>query len=274
MDRPEWVPGDVDVDKPSIARIWDWFLGGMHNFAIDREVAQATLELMPEGPAMAQINRSFLRRAVRYCTAAGITQFLDVGSGIPTVGNVHEIAQRAQPGARTVYVDIDPVAVAHTRRILTGDPHSGVIHADLRQPERILADPELGRMLDLDRPIALLMVAVLHFIPDADDPAGVLARYHKALAPGSHLIIAHGSTDTEQMATEHLAAARENYERTVATVRLRTRAEVTDLFTGFELVEPGVVWLPRWRPDPHDTPTEPTLPLAGYGGIGAKPANP
>lgn len=274
MDRPAWAPSEVDVEQPSIARIWDWFLGGAHNFAVDRTVARQTLALMPEGPAMARITRSFLRRAVRYCAAAGITQFLDVGSGIPTVGNVHEIAQRVRPDARTVYVDTDPVAVAHTRQILADDPRSGVVHADLRQVEDVLSAPDVGRLLDLNRPVALLMVAVLHFIPDADDPAGILAGYRRALAPGSALVVAHGSADTEQMPAAHLAAARENYERTVAAVRLRTRSEVASLFTGFDLVDPGVVWLPRWRPDPADTPDEPGLPLAGYGGVGHTPGHP
>ena len=270
MQRPSWAPPDVDIDQPSISRIWDWFLDGSHNFAVDREVAKQMLRLMPEGPRMAQASRAFLRRAVRMCTAAGVTQFLDIGSGIPTVGNVHEIAQAADPLARVVYVDVDPVAVSHTRQILAGNPKATVLRADLRNPEDILDSPELRDTLDLDRPVALMLIAVLHFVRDEDDPVSILNRFREVLAPGSLLAIAHGSPDTEGMPDEHLHAAREMYEQSVAQVRLRTQDEVTALFDGWELVDPGVVWIPRWRPESLEAGPALTVPHAGYAGVGRK----
>lgn len=285
-DRPVWAPGDVAIDQPSVARIWDWFLGGSHNFAVDREVARRTLKLMPEGPAMARLSRAFLRRAVEYCARAGITQFIDLGSGIPTVGNVHEVAQRVTPKARVVYVDTDPVAVAHTRQILSGDKTTAVVQADLRDPAQVLGAKALRSLLDLEQPVALLMVMVLHFVPDSDDPRGILATYREALAPGSALVIAHGSRETEGMPTSHLHTARQMYEREVGSVILRTRAEVAALFDGFDLVEPGVTWVPQWRPEvvtaaPGESgasgaPGEPgglvtSSPRAGYAGVGLKP---
>lgn len=256
------------MDEPSIARIWDWFLGGSHNFAADREVARATLAAMPEAPRMAQLSRAFLRRAVRFCVTAGISQFLDIGSGIPTVGNVHEVAQAADPSCRVVYVDRDPVAVAHTRRILEGQDLSSVLQADLRRPRQLLDSPRLGRTLDFERPVAVLMVSVLHFVPDSDDPAAIVASFRERLAPGSALVIAHGSSDTADMPSEHLHTARRMYERAVAPVTLRSRTEVEAFFAGFELVEPGVVWLPRWRPEPGGDGQ--AVPKAGYGGVGFK----
>ncbi|QIZ37499.1 SAM-dependent methyltransferase [Saccharopolyspora sp. ASAGF58] len=271
MKRPSWAPLDVDMNQPSIARIWDWFLGGAHNFAVDRQVAEEMLQLMPEGPQMAHINRMFLRRVVQLCVAEGVTQFLDIGSGIPTVGNVHETAQQADPECRVVYVDIDPVAVAHTRRLLADNPRCAVIQADLREPEEILAAPELRDLLDLDRPVALLMIAVLHFVHDEEDPLGLIARYRDALAGGSFFAIAHGSRSTERMPSEHLYAARSKYERSVAQVSLRSQPEVEAMFAGFDLVSPSVVWLPVWRPANGETPEDSAAPNAGYGGVGRKP---
>lgn len=292
-ERPAWAPAEVAIDRPSVARIWDWFLGGSHNFAIDREVARKTLELMPEGPQMARLSRAFLRRAVEYCVQRGITQFLDLGSGIPTVGNVHEVARQAAPDARVAYVDADPVAVAHTRQILARIEHTAVVQADLRDPAAVLAAPQIRALLDFDRPIALLMVMVLHFVPDTDDPGAILAAYREALAPGSALVLAHGSRDTEGMPTSHLHTAREMYEQSVGSVSLRSQDEVRALFNGFALVEPGVVWVPEWRPgltehvggqpgaradeqsdaqpDKQMTDTRSRVPRAGYAGVGIKP---
>ncbi|HEX9335988.1 MAG TPA: SAM-dependent methyltransferase [Pseudonocardiaceae bacterium] len=270
VDLPSWVPLDVDVTQPSISRIWDWFLDGSHNFAVDRDVAAEMLKLMPEGPRMAQASRAFLRRAVRMCVESGITQFLDIGSGIPTVGNVHEIAQSINPACRVVYVDIDPVAVSHTRQILAGNERATVVRADLRSPREILAASELRNMLDFTRPIALMLVAILHFIPDSDDPLGIIRQFHDVLAPGSHLVIGHGSRNTEGMPRENLHSAREMYERTVAQVSLRSRPEVMALFEGWELVYPGVVWIPQWRPDEFVTEADAILPNAGYAGVAQK----
>lgn len=270
VDLPSWVPIDVDVNQPSISRIWDWFLDGSHNFAVDREVAAQMLKAMPEGPRMAQASRAFLRRAVRACVASGITQFLDIGSGIPTVGNVHEIAQSLNPACRVVYVDIDTVAVSHTRQILAGNERATVIRADLRDPDQILAAPEVRRMLDFTQPIALMLISILHFISDADDPQRVIGRFAEALAPGSHLVIAHGSRKTEGMPSENLHTAREVYERTVAQVSLRSRPEVIALFEGWDLLHPGVVWIPEWRPENPASEADAILPNAGYAGVALK----
>jgi SAM-dependent methyltransferase len=246
MERPDWVPASIDVDRPSASRMYDFYLGGSHNFAVDREVAERAVAVMPEGPLLAQMNRAFLRRAVRFCVDAGIRQFLDVGSGIPTLGNVHEVAQQAAPDARVVYVDIDPVAVAHSEAILTGNKLAGVIQEDLRRPEHILAHAEVLRLLDLDRPVALLAVAVLHFIHDADDPVGTLARLRDALAPGSYLVLSHA---THENRPEDAAKIEELYRGTANPLRFRDRAEVAALFDGWELVEPGLTWAPLWRPE-------------------------
>jgi SAM-dependent methyltransferase len=270
VDLPSWVPLDVDVNQPSISRIWDWFLDGSHNFAVDREVAAEMLARMPEGPRMAQASRAFLRRAVRMCVESGITQFLDIGSGIPTVGNVHEIAQAANPECRVVYVDIDQVAVSHTRQILAGNERATVIRADIRNPKDILAASEVRQMLDFTQPIALMLIAILHFINDDENPLGIIRQFHDELVPGSHLVIAHGSRNTEGMPTANLHSAREMYERTVAQVSLRSRPEVMALFEDWELVYPGLVWIPQWRPDDQVSDVDAELPNAGYGGVARK----
>ena len=262
--QPEWVPPDVDVDRPSVARIYDYLLGGSHNFAADREVARAAMAAIPDLTVQAQANRAFLHRAVRYLVDAGVRQFLDLGSGIPTLGNVHEIAQQVTPDARVVYVDIDPVAVAHSRQLLTGSPCATVVHADLRHTQRVLSDDDLRRVLDLSEPVAVLAVAVLHAISDADDPARVIAQYRDAIAPGSYLAIAHGTDnrpdDVKQMV--------ELSQRTTTPITTRTAPQIEAMFDGFELIEPGLVWAPLWHPEsPHEVPPHPELSgnLAGVG---------
>src|SRR3954452_21918503 len=166
MHRPSWVPAEVDLSRPSAARVYDYYLGGSHNLEVDRRMAREAISLWPDLPEIMQANRAFLRRAVSYLAGQGITQFLDIGSGIPTVGNVHEVAQRATPAARVVYVDIDPVAVAHSTAILGDNPGAVVIQGDVCQPERILADPQVQRLLDLQQPLVILLMALLHFVAD------------------------------------------------------------------------------------------------------------
>jgi SAM-dependent methyltransferase len=263
--RPDWVPETIDVEQPSAARIYDYLLGGSHNFAVDREFARQVMAVLPDGPVQAHANRAFLRRAVQYLAEAGIRQFLDIGSGIPTLGNVHEVARQAVPDARVVYVDVDPVAAAHGRAILAGDDRATVIQEDLRHPDRILAHPELRTVLDLDRPVAVLLVAILHVIPDADDPHGIVARLRDALAPGSWLAIAHGTDESRPAEVEEL---RRLSEKTPTPLVIRSRAEVTRFFGGWELVEPGLVWAPQWHPDsPDDVGTHPEMSgnLVGAG---------
>lgn len=172
MTRPSWAPEGIDLDRPSASRVYDYFVGGMHNFEIDRTLARQIESFTPNVAETMRANRDLLRRCVRHLVDAGITQFLDLGSGIPTVGNVHEVAQARNPQARVVYVDIDPVAVAHSRAILDGNPHATVVQADVAEPDTILNDPLVREVLDFDRPIAVLLLGVLHFVPDEADPAG------------------------------------------------------------------------------------------------------
>jgi hypothetical protein len=265
VERPTWAPEGVSLDQPSPARIYDYLLGGSHNSAADREVARRVLEAMPDAVAATRANRAFLYRAVRFVVDAGVRQFLDLGSGIPTAGNVHEVAQRATPDARVVYVDVDPVAVAHSRALLADNERAAVIQADLRDPDKILE--QARGLLDLDQPIGLLMVAILHVIPDTDDPAGLVARFRDAIAAGSYLVIGHGTADSRP---EEAAKLREISRRTPTPLTHRTHEQVSRFFVGFDLVDPGLVWVPQWRPDPEDKPDPHPERAANYGGVGRK----
>jgi hypothetical protein len=241
-----WVPADINEELPSAARIYDYLLGGAHNFAVDRTVGDQVLRVLPNGSEVASSNRAFMRRAVLAMTELGITQFLDLGSGIPTVGNVHEIVHAAQPDGRVVYVDYDEVAVAHSELILAGDPNATVINADLTEPDRVLAAAEVRRFLDFDKPIGLLMVAVFHFVPDSRGPKEILARYRDALPDGSLLALSHLTADK---APEEMAAVVEAMKNSRDPMYFRTHDEVAGYFDGFELLPPGLVTAPRWRPE-------------------------
>lgn len=247
--------------------MYDYYLGGMHNFAADRELAERVLGTMPEGRLLARTNRSFLRRAVLACAAAGIDQFLDLGSGIPTAGNVHEIAHRANPSAHVVYVDNDPVAVAHSLALLDDDPRCAVVRADLRDPAAVLAHPDAHRVLDFDRPVAILLVSVLHFLTDADDAYGVVERYRQVAVPGSMLVVTHGSSDVELHAG--VGAAQELYQGTTNPWGLRTRAEIERFFGDWPLLDPGLVTAGAWRPDQPADPRTASLPL--LAGVARRP---
>ncbi|MFV2019480.1 SAM-dependent methyltransferase [Micromonospora sp. LOL_023] len=268
MNRPRWAPENIDVERPSVARMYDYYLGGSHNFAVDRAAAQAMIAAVPEAPLMAQANRAFLRRAVQFLVDSGVRQFLDIGSGIPTVGNVHEIAQRLAPESRVAYVDLDPVAVAHSREILAGNDRTTILHEDLRNPERILHDPRVRALLDFDQPIAVMAVAVLHFVPDSDDPAGILATLREAVAPGSYLVLSQASDDGRSDEERH--EADEIYQRTDSPLSVRSRAALTSLFAGFQLVDPGVVWVPQWRPETPEAAddAERAVFMGGVGRLG------
>jgi SAM-dependent methyltransferase len=271
-ELPSWAPQGVDPHKANIARVYDYWLGGTHNFSADQDVARAVCAVAPHMRGSARANRAFLRRAVRYMAAeAGIRQFLDIGSGIPTEGNVHEIAQEAAPGARVVYVDLDPVAIAHSRAILAENPDATIIKGDLRDPRSILAHPETRRLIDFREPVGLVLAAVLHFLTDEDDPHGILSVLREALVPGSHLAISHATQDA---VPAMVTAARKAYLRSVrASVRLRSREEITELFSGYPLLDPGVVHMTQWRPDPEHTATADTDParLWVLVGVGRKP---
>lgn len=240
----DWVPGEVDVRVPSAARVYDYLLGGAHNFEVDRIVGKKVLEVQPNGRQIARSNRAFLNRAVRFLIAEGITQFLDLGSGIPTVGNVHEVAQRANPDCHVVYVDHDPVAVAHSQLILRGNENAAVVAADLTQPDAVLTDPTVRAYLDFDRPVGLLMVAVCHFVPDERKPADIVARYVSALPSGSFVALSHLTAD--EMPTE-AAAIVDAMKHSRDPMFFRSYDEITPLFAGLDVVEPGVVSAPDWR---------------------------
>ncbi|QUH03200.1 SAM-dependent methyltransferase [Saccharopolyspora erythraea] len=268
MDKPPWWAAGVDLNKPSSARVYDVHLGGSHNFEVDREVAEAASRLMPTLPAVLRANRSFLRRAVRYLAGQGITQFLDLGSGIPTVGNVHEIAQRENPECRIVYVDNDLIAVAHSRSLLEGNDRAEAVRADLRHPDEVLGHPDVAAMLDLRQPIAVLMFAVLHFVADEDEPAAIVGRYVEAIAPGSYVAISHACNDHVDEST--LQAA-ELYSRRIGGFHMRPAERIAEFFAGLSLVEPGLVDLTEWRPDsPEQQPRDEKL-WTGPGGVGRKP---
>jgi SAM-dependent methyltransferase len=265
--RPGWAPDDVDLDRPSPARIYDYLLGGSHNLAADRAVAEELIKSMPDAPAGARANRAFLYRAVRYLVGAGVRQFLDLGSGIPTAGNVHEVAQRAAADATVVYVDMDPVAVAHSRALLADNPNATVIQADVRAGGAMLDRPEVGDLLDLSRPVAVLMVALLHAIPDSDDPWAIVAGLRDRLPSGSYLAIGHGTADSRP---EETKVAVELSRRTATPMTTRTHADVLRFFAGFDLVAPGLVYVPAWHPDPGTEDPHPER-AANYGGVGVKP---
>ncbi|MEU9028084.1 SAM-dependent methyltransferase [Streptomyces sp. NPDC048383] len=275
MERPAWAPAGIDISVPSVSRIYDYYLGGSHNFEVDRQAARRAMEFMPGLPKVMQANRAFMRRAVRHAVAEGITQFLDIGSGIPTFGNVHEIAHAASTEANVVYVDHDPVAVAHSRAVLDGDERTGVVAADLRKPHEILAAPEVGGLLDLNRPVALLLVAVLHFIEDADDPYAAVAELRDALAPGSLLVLTHASFEGIPLTQEVAGGVVTVYRDIRNPLVMRTREQVGGFFDGFDLLEPGLVSMPDWRPDraealaEGDEPEDPYA-FSGFGGVGRK----
>jgi SAM-dependent methyltransferase len=265
----DWVPPGVDTKRANPARVYDYLLGGTHNFLADQDAGRAILAVEPNTRPGARASRAFLGRAVRFMAAEGIRQFLDIGSGIPTEGNVHEIAQQAVLGARLAYVDNDPVAVAHALAMLDGKVEAGITEADLREPRQLLADHEVRRHIDLARPVGLLLSMVLHFISDDEDPWRVVATLRDALAPGSYLVLAHLTNESRPAVAQ---AAETVYNRTVSTdIHVRSRADILRFFDGFDLVEPGLVYIPQWRPDsPHDVPDDPSQ-FWVLVGVGRKP---
>jgi S-adenosyl methyltransferase len=268
VDLPSWASDDINIEHASPARVYDYYLGGSHNFAVDRQMARKAIELWPDLPLIMQANRAFLRRSVRYLVKQGITQFLDIGSGIPTEGNVHEVAQAASPQCRVVYVDIDPVAAAHSRAILAGDPFADIVQADLRDVAAIFDDSRTRRLLDLSKPIGVLMVAMLHFVPDEADPANVVAQYRKMMPSGSYLAVSHA---TYEGRPDQAGPHTELYRRAGAPLTMRSRREIETMLDGFELVPPGVVFMPLWRPDsPADVDDHPER-FTGYAVVGWRP---
>jgi O-methyltransferase involved in polyketide biosynthesis len=266
-DMATRVPAGVDTSRPSIARVYDYFLGGKDNFACDREVGEQVRAAVPEVATMAAQNRAFLGRVVRYLAEQGIRQFVDIGTGLPTQNNVHQVAQTIAPDARVVYVDNDPVVLAHARALLAENPNTIAVDGDLRRPADILADPRVRGLIDLDQPVAFLMVGILYFLTDAERPSDVVATLRDAMAPGSYLAISHVVSDD---APDALGAVQEIYRsflRREGDAR-RTKAEVGTFFDGLELIDPGLVYVKDWHGD--DTPD--LSPVTWMvGGVARKP---
>jgi hypothetical protein len=258
-----WIPDEINVEVPSAARVYDYLLGGGHNFAADRAVGEVVLKVQPQGRQIAASNRAFLSRAVRFLADQGIRQFLDLGSGIPTVGNVHEVAQRANPEARVVYVDYDPVAVAHSQLMLRGNDRATVIDADLTQPEQVLNSPDLHKFIDFDEPVGLLMVAVFHFVADDKHPSDIVAKYRSVLPGGSYLALSHLTADQMPGESDAVVEAMRNSRD---PMYFRPYDDVVRLFDGFEMVPPGVVTASQWHGDASDAGSQEGV----YAGVGRK----
>jgi hypothetical protein len=244
-------PAGLDTSTPNIARMYDYFLDGKDNFAADREAAEKLIAMMPQLPLVARANRAFLRRVVRVLASEyGIRQFIDAGAGLPTAGTVHEVAHKAAPQTRVLYVDNDPVVCSHGRALLSGDT-SKIIEADLRHPEEILDNPVTRQVIDFTEPFALMFLSVLHFVPDSDDPKAIIARFREVMVPGSFLVISHGTLETHP-SDPRAKLSGEVYSQSAASLALRSLAGVRALFDGFELVDPGLVWISDWRPNPFE----------------------
>ncbi|WP_043628046.1 SAM-dependent methyltransferase [Nonomuraea candida] len=269
------APSGIDTTRPSVARVYDFMLGGKDNYEIDRQVAQAALRIAPDAPEAALANREFLRRTVRHLAAeAGIRQFLDIGSGLPTQGNVHEVAQAVIPGAHVVYVDHDPIVLAHGRALLAVDETTTIVEADAREPEKILDDPRTRSLIDFDEPVGLLLFGILHHLSDEEDPAGIAARLIRPLAPGSHVVISHFHNPGQERpeVAEQAATAEKLFNEHLGTGRWRTRAEILAFFDGLDLLEPGLVPLPEWRPETGDHQAAPGITYHTFvGGVARKP---
>jgi SAM-dependent methyltransferase len=263
-------PVDLQTDRPHPARVYDFLLGGKDNFPADRGAAEAGLRANPNSRIPPRENRAFLRRAVEYLAGeAGIRQFLDIGTGIPTSPNVHEVAQAIAADSRIVYVDNDPIVLAHARALLTSKPEGRTeyIDADLRDVRRILDSPQLREIIDFDQPVALLLIAILHFVGDADEPYAIVQELLDALPPGSYLALSHLTGDFDPVAWEHVAAI---YARQGVTMQVRPHADIARFFTGLELVEPGLPLVTKWRPDEHVAPDITDTQVSVYGGVAKK----
>ncbi len=267
--EPGFAPSEIDTTRPHPARMYDYYLGGKDNYLVDQQAAREILRIVPEVRLMARENRAFLQRAVRFLVGeAGIRQIIDIGTGIPTAGNVHEVATETAPDVRVVYVDNDPIVHVHASALLTGTGATRIVLADLREPEAILAHPKVGELIDLSQPVALLLIAILHFITDDEDPAGIVTAFRDALGPGSYLALSHGTSDFHS--EDAVSRGRSVYERASAPLVLRSHAQIAAFFEGFDLVEPGLVQVPLWRPDTRPPRQKNLAKIGIYGGVGRR----
>ncbi|MEU9309903.1 SAM-dependent methyltransferase [Streptomyces sp. NPDC048256] len=263
----------IDTSKPHPARMYDYFLGGKDNYEVDRDAAEQFIKVAPEVREGVRANRYFMHRAVRHVVAeGGVRQILDIGTGLPTEPNVHQIAHSIAPGTRVAYVDNDPIVSTHSMALMADadtdsgtNAHTSVVLADLRDPRAVLDHPDVRKIIDFDEPVALLLVAVVHFLADADDPDAVVATLRDALPTGSYLVLSHATGDVHEDRRENAASV---YNKASASLNLRPHARVLDFFGDFTLLDPGLVPVPDWRPEEppkHDAP-----PIGIYGGVARK----
>jgi hypothetical protein len=274
MTEDEVVPVGVDPTRPSPARLYDYYLGGTCNFEVDRQAAEQIRAIMPELADAAWANRGFHGRAAMWMARQGIRQFIDIGSGLPTQNNTHEAVRQAAPDARVVYVDVDPIVTAHAAGLLAGDGSTALVTADLRDPDRVLGDPELRRLIDFSQPAGVLMTAVLHFVADGSDPWGLVARYMEAVAPGSYLALSQGTFD--KLPPRVTRAGQAVYARAGSDIHARTAAEFTRFFTGLDMVapqpgaEPGITYVGLWGAEDLQA-ADSDGSRASYCGVARKP---
>ncbi|GAA3436496.1 SAM-dependent methyltransferase [Kutzneria kofuensis] len=250
LDHTSWAHTYIDLDTPNAARIYDYLLGGATNSEADREMARQVIKAMPEVEYLTRANRAFLRRAVRLLVDLGVHQFIDIGSGIPTAGNVHEVAQARDPRCRVVYVDREPTAVVHSELLLQDNDYAAVVHEDFRRPGAVLSSPEVQHLIDFDQPVGLLLFALLHHVPDEDEPAELMSVYREALPEGSYLALSHS---THEAVSDHILTVYDLYAANRTPITLRGRDDIARLIDGFEPLDPGIVHVPSWRPEsPED----------------------
>ncbi|MBL1086932.1 SAM-dependent methyltransferase [Streptomyces actinomycinicus] len=265
MTQDGFKAADIDTSRPHPARIYDYLLGGKDHYPVDRRAGDELTAAAPEARIGVRANRAFLQRAVRYVVGSGVRQILDIGTGLPTSPNVHEVAQSAAPDVRVAYVDNDPIVAAHGNALLSRSGTTRIVLGDLRDPRSVLDHPDVRHLIDFDEPVALLLVAILHFLADTDRPAEVVATLREALPAGSYLVLSHATGDFADR-----TAAQAVYSRATASLNLRSRAEVERFFDGFELVEPGLAQVPFWRPDAP--PPARSDEIGFYGGVARKAA--
>jgi S-adenosyl methyltransferase len=264
------APNGIDITRPNVARIYDYLLGGKDNFAVDREAARRLLEVSPDIAGIARDNRSFIGRVVRFLAGeAGIRQFIDLGGGLPTQTNVHEMAQAIAPDSHVVYIDNDPVVWSHGQALLAHGDRVAMVHADLREPAAVLGHPDLLALIDLARPVAVVCASVLHFVADSAEPFRIIAEYRDRMAPGSYLAISHGDAGNAENDPNNVADGVTNvYRQASAQMHLRSLPQIQRFFDGFDLLEPGVVWINEWRPGPGFQSAG--QPRSLRGGVGRK----
>ncbi|MCM2425232.1 SAM-dependent methyltransferase [Streptomyces sp. RKAG337] len=258
---------EIDTSMPHPARMYDFYLGGWDNYEVDRMAAQRVIDVLPDIIPGARANRHFLHRSVRFLAERGIRQIIDIGTGIPTSPNTHEVAQAVSPDVRVAYVDNDPIVATHAGARMTGSGNTEFFLGDVRRPRTILDHPTIGKLIDFDQPVAVLLIAVLHFVTDEEDPAGIVATLRDALPAGSYLVMSHATADFHGGSFPEVSKI---YEKATATLNVRKRVDIEPFFDGFDLLEPGLVQVPLWRPDGAGPTADEVSRVGFYGGVARK----